>query len=330
VTAPTPPLTDEQVAEIRARVDAATEGPWIPEVYPDGRAWVNHETGESLFSLHGFPADAEFIAHARTDVELLLADRARLTERLAEVEAAVPPGPCWHDSGITWPDGFRPRCELRAGHAGAHECDRGAMGGTAVWLETTLTEHATPSDPPQGEGPCSACGSSDPACESSDGGCCDVCRATGGCSHGPAPASADTGQGELTREQQLLWDIFGKHDESAPSDRAALTESEREALIVSLLDPTDDCAHNFVPMFAAVERILSDRVAAERDDRQAATWDGWTAKVRDLEAEVERLRAVVAAVEWLTSPVSDYSAAVDPEATGKVSGRESGDLEEGK
>lgn len=47
-----------------------------------------------------------------------------------------PPGPCWHDSGITWPDGFRPRCELLAGHDGAHQCDRGSKGGTAVWTVT--------------------------------------------------------------------------------------------------------------------------------------------------------------------------------------------------
>lgn len=51
----------------------------------------------------------------------------------------VEPGLCWHDSGIVWPNSTSPRCELRAGHAGAHECDRGGMGGTAVW-----TDHPTP------------------------------------------------------------------------------------------------------------------------------------------------------------------------------------------
>jgi len=49
---------------------------------------------------------------------------------------AVPPGPCWADSGIAWPempDGVTVRCDLLAGHAGAHEADRGVRGGTAVW-----------------------------------------------------------------------------------------------------------------------------------------------------------------------------------------------------
>lgn len=48
----------------------------------------------------------------------------------------VPPGPCWADSGHTWPgvaEGTTVRCDLLAGHAGAHQADRGSMGGTAVW-----------------------------------------------------------------------------------------------------------------------------------------------------------------------------------------------------
>lgn len=43
------------------------------------------------------------------------------------------PGPCWATAAVLWPNGVVPRCELEAGHAGAHECDRGSMGGTAVW-----------------------------------------------------------------------------------------------------------------------------------------------------------------------------------------------------
>jgi len=45
----------------------------------------------------------------------------------------VLPGPCFHDPGVTWPGDVHPRCELRAGNAGAHECSRGLMGGVAVW-----------------------------------------------------------------------------------------------------------------------------------------------------------------------------------------------------
>ncbi len=54
--------------------------------------------------------------------------------------AEVPPGPCWAPSPAVWPDGFARRCELRAGHAGAHECDRGSMGGTVVWMSTGQSE----------------------------------------------------------------------------------------------------------------------------------------------------------------------------------------------
>lgn len=51
----------------------------------------------------------------------------------------VPPGPCWHDSGVKWPDQTASlRCELLAGHAGAHQADRGPRGGTAVWTDVTL------------------------------------------------------------------------------------------------------------------------------------------------------------------------------------------------
>lgn len=75
-------------------------------------------------------------------IPTMLAALTHAVLALAEAHAApaVEPGPCWHDSGITWPNGVAPRCELRAGHAGAHECSRGAMGGTAVWTATTPAE----------------------------------------------------------------------------------------------------------------------------------------------------------------------------------------------
>ena len=44
------------------------------------------------------------------------------------------PGPCWDDSGVTLPGVLHEtvRCELLAGHAGAHEATR-PNGGTSVW-----------------------------------------------------------------------------------------------------------------------------------------------------------------------------------------------------
>lgn len=48
----------------------------------------------------------------------------------------VAPGPCWHDSGQPWiggnPGAGNIRCELLAGHAGAHVAKRTA-GGESVW-----------------------------------------------------------------------------------------------------------------------------------------------------------------------------------------------------
>lgn len=72
-------LTDERLAEIRARADAATEGPWAAdhtEIYGLHRGiWIaecsREEWGEG-------DVDGAFIAHARTDVPDLLAEVDRL------------------------------------------------------------------------------------------------------------------------------------------------------------------------------------------------------------------------------------------------------------
>lgn len=61
-----------------------------------------------------------------------------IAERLDAPAFPVEPGACWHDSGVEWPDGTTPRCELKAGHVGAHEWQR-PSGGTATWLETAPT-----------------------------------------------------------------------------------------------------------------------------------------------------------------------------------------------
>lgn len=49
--------------------------------------------------------------------------------------SVVTPGLCWNQpkGTPTWPHGGEIRCGLRAGHEGAHEADRGPLGGTAVW-----------------------------------------------------------------------------------------------------------------------------------------------------------------------------------------------------
>ncbi len=87
-------MTEDQIAEIQARCDAATPGPWEwdqergrpvtladleEDGYPltrmsilsiGGGAWRNR--------IEGRPDDEEFIARAREDVPLLLAEIKRL------------------------------------------------------------------------------------------------------------------------------------------------------------------------------------------------------------------------------------------------------------
>ncbi|WP_328313148.1 hypothetical protein OG432_24715 [Streptomyces sp. NBC_00442] len=76
-------LTPVREAEIRARVEAATEGPWHVENHkPSLERLVEDETGLLSVSLgylgNNNQDDAAFIAHAREDVPALLAELDRL------------------------------------------------------------------------------------------------------------------------------------------------------------------------------------------------------------------------------------------------------------
>jgi hypothetical protein len=62
-------MTDQQIAEIRERLNAATPGPW---------AWF----------LAGFP-DSQLIAHAPTDIADLLAEVERLRGEVAERDRII-------------------------------------------------------------------------------------------------------------------------------------------------------------------------------------------------------------------------------------------------
>lgn len=87
---------DEVLAAIRARADAATAGPWsLMSPRPDGRNAVQrpdynpftNEASPALLVYDTNPEDAEFIAHAREDVPLLLGRLEALTARVNELEA---------------------------------------------------------------------------------------------------------------------------------------------------------------------------------------------------------------------------------------------------
>ena len=90
VQRPIPPLTDEELADIKAREAAATAGPW--HIDEQGLfIWDKCIAGITTFFELRFDndADAEFIAYARTDVPRLIADLRASRERIKELEAEV-------------------------------------------------------------------------------------------------------------------------------------------------------------------------------------------------------------------------------------------------
>ncbi|MEE4545264.1 hypothetical protein V2S66_25255 [Streptomyces sp. V4-01] len=77
------PLSPEQLAEIRARMDAAAPGPWETDTYAeyDSSTSIGVANASDLWIVplqQLDPADAAFIAAARTDVPALLAEVDRL------------------------------------------------------------------------------------------------------------------------------------------------------------------------------------------------------------------------------------------------------------
>ncbi len=93
-------MTDQRIAEIAARCEAATPGPWEWKTCGDTNMYVEAECLKGVISLEddypGYPeygehlimellqADADFIAHAREDIPALLAEVRRLQAQLAE------------------------------------------------------------------------------------------------------------------------------------------------------------------------------------------------------------------------------------------------------
>lgn len=107
--------TDDYLAEVEQREQAATPGPWLPDGLDiNGDYFVR--TGYTSASDVGFTeSDAEFIAHARTDVP-------RLVEALRGALA-------WADlQARPFPDGIPDR-EGEAVAAGLRDAITEALGG---------------------------------------------------------------------------------------------------------------------------------------------------------------------------------------------------------
>lgn len=92
-------ITDEQLDSIRARLAAATEGPWTvddddPEyiVFPEKGGYDGLviakvvDQDEALFPVEH---NGQFIAHAPTDLAALLAEVERLRDELAKARAVT-------------------------------------------------------------------------------------------------------------------------------------------------------------------------------------------------------------------------------------------------
>lgn len=86
---------DETLANIRARAEAATPGPW-ENVSIEFRGDVSHSVKrcDQVLAFIGYvgaepervPDDAEFVAHARADVELLLTLLDQVTAQCDEIQ----------------------------------------------------------------------------------------------------------------------------------------------------------------------------------------------------------------------------------------------------
>ena len=127
VTAVTARPSDADLAQIKAREQAATEGPWkayFGQVSTVARAATSTRRAEPSQEIcdPGNEDDAEFIAHARTDVPVLLREeealRAERDTARAAVEAVADAVLARHvRSGRvrddTWePDGYCLECDL--------------------------------------------------------------------------------------------------------------------------------------------------------------------------------------------------------------------------
>lgn len=94
------PITPERLNEITVRTNAATPGPW--RAYTDyedpyvSAGDIVHTIDYLMDETHGVEQgfrDAQFIAHARTDMDDLVAEIARLqsdAERVRALHAAIP------------------------------------------------------------------------------------------------------------------------------------------------------------------------------------------------------------------------------------------------
>ena len=81
-------MTDEEAQAIAARAEAATNGPWEQPAYPSGTMVYRLAERDHIADCE-WATDADFIAHARTDIPALLDERAALLARETQLLAII-------------------------------------------------------------------------------------------------------------------------------------------------------------------------------------------------------------------------------------------------
>lgn len=87
-------MTNDQLKEIRARADKATAGPWVFCKDSASKFWcwiiaLTPYPWNAICQHKSSDADAEFIAHARTDIPALLEEVDRLRQKISVIEMAI-------------------------------------------------------------------------------------------------------------------------------------------------------------------------------------------------------------------------------------------------
>jgi len=129
------------LAEIQARADAATPGPWYQgrdkiSGESDGEAWTREDCTDpescDLFPTAAREEDAHFIAHARTDVPALVAEVAALRAEIQRLRTAPADTACPGCGGSGYQSSFDGNSGGTCGHC----------GGSGIDLDRALVELA--------------------------------------------------------------------------------------------------------------------------------------------------------------------------------------------
>jgi hypothetical protein len=164
MTTPTPPTADLDLAAIRERADAATPGPWAePEwsANPGDEGWwilygragtEEYAVGLTVSYNPRAEADARFAAHARADVDALLAEVERLrgeagravaevvgTARAGELLGAELTGEMVHQGGFLSPTGAIGLRRALAQSEAERDKARAEVGRAAEWRAHSIT-----------------------------------------------------------------------------------------------------------------------------------------------------------------------------------------------